>query len=65
VPAVSTFDPRRAIIKDTTGKDEVGHFHHIWPEEPVLLREMLVIDLLKRLEIYLAKCRFAALLWRI
>jgi hypothetical protein len=43
----------------------VNHLSHIRPEKAILSFKALLIGLLKSLNIYPVKCRFAALLWRI
>ena len=73
MPAVSTFDSSKAIMKDAVVKEAVDHAPDIWPvedpvlggEEPVLVGEPLIIELFQFLKIHPVKCRFAALLWRI
>ena len=46
-----TFDPRKPIVKDATVKEPVDYLPDIWPEEPVLLGEPLIIDLFQFLKV--------------
>ena len=48
-----TSDPRKAVMKDAAIKEPVDNMPHIWPEEPVLLGEALIIDLLHRFKVIL------------
>ena len=63
--AVSTFHTSKPIVQDTAIKIPVNNLSHITPEKAILPFKALFIGLLKSLEIYPVKCRFAALLWRI
>jgi len=40
-------------MKNAAIKEPVDNMPHIWPEEPVLLGEPLIIDLLQRFKVIL------------
>ena len=42
---VSAFHSGKAIMKDAAVKEPVDYLPDIWPKEPVLLGESLIIDL--------------------
>ena len=48
-----TSDPRKTVMKNAAIKEPVDNMPHIWPEEPVLLGEALIIDLLQSFKIVL------------
>ena len=51
--AFPTSDPRKAAMKNAAIKEPVDNMPHIWPEEPVLLGEALIIDLLQSFKVIL------------
>ncbi len=50
MPAVSAFDPCKAIVRDAAIQIPINDLFHIGPEKAILLCKPRIINLFKRLE---------------
>ena len=53
VTTLFTPDPSKAVMQDTAVKEAVDHLLHIWPKEPVLPGEALLINLFQFFKVFL------------